>query len=101
MEIQISADRWAVRGHHISNRHPLDGPFETNLEIALARSLQQEPADKRDPQAANTCTSEELQNAGTDEDECDCLADSRSDACRALHVAGLPPDERTQDAAAV
>lgn len=37
LEIYISGNGWAVRGHHIADRYSLDSAFETNLDIAVAR----------------------------------------------------------------
>ena len=66
LDVQITIQRGSIGGHEIGGGYALHGAGEADRKIALGGGLQQEPADKRDPETPDACAVEELKNAGDD-----------------------------------
>jgi hypothetical protein len=68
---------------------------------ASARTLDDDPADESQPQAAKRRSAEDLQYAQGDEHVADDLTDGRGAACRSHEFVRAPPEQGAQDPAAV
>src|SRR5229473_5943201 len=74
---------------------------QTDPGITLSRRLQQEPADKSDPESPEAGSREVAINAERDKTESDRLTNSRRSPRRPIDNASLPPNQRPQYTAAV
>src|SRR5258706_2312120 len=72
-----------------------------DLSPAGAGSVQQEPANKRNPQTGESGSHKEANNSRHDECEGNDLADPRRDPRRAHTVTGHSPDDPAQDTSAI
>ncbi len=67
LHAQIAVHSRALAGHHIGYADVLQAGGEGHGRVARSGSLQQEPADKRDPQPADPGAGEEPENPERDE----------------------------------
>src|ERR1019366_5686267 len=90
-----------IAGHYVGHSNARQRMGEADLQVALARGMQEKPANECDPQAADSRSAKILQDAQHDENETDGLTGARGQLRRAIAITCFPPDDCPEYPAAV
>src|SRR6266478_9368 len=100
-QIGVTVDHQAIVVHKVANPHTSQSLIDFNLGITGARGLQQEPADKSNPQPTYPRSAEKAEDAEHNESESDDLTNSCRQSCSTHAITCQPPKDRAQNPSSV
>src|SRR6266536_5974808 len=100
-QICVAVNHQAIVVHKVANPHLSQFLIDFDLRITGACGIQQEPADKSNPQSAYPRSAEEAEDADHNESESDDLTNSCRQSCSTHAITCQPPKDRAQNPSAV